>query len=614
MINEDLINYITAQKSRGISRENISTKLIGAGWHADDVNEGLDKIFATPAVQSAPMITKPMSDTGFDSSPSFNKPISNSTPVYTSPKPFESNIPNLMPKVQGPAGAVPMGSIPISQNPNPAVSSFNSFTPVQKPVQTPVANVMSNGPLPQGAVISSYRKDYQNIETVSGGHKSHWGRFFFIFFLLILLAGGGVIFANMKGYINLPFDIPFLTPSPEQVLSKLKLNIANLETFHLDTKMSVKVSGESTTPAFEVDGEVVMDESTDPISGSFEMDIKTDYDLKDKNKQKSRSQAELSFSIMDFFKISVDTEMTILGDIVYFKLPKDIVESFFDGENGVEWVSVSKSDLDNKDLYSSLDSQEYDSQKLEEISKIFTDSEFISSVEYVGMQKVNNESLRQYSIIVNKDNLRAVFNKLILAIDDPELANADKEAREMLDSLNDIKLDVWVANGNMLRKFEVKTQMDYVSEGINAKVEISVESTISKVNEVLDEIVAPNPVKSISDVLQESQRMSKDAEMKSILYSLRAESELFYDKNKNSYGVANTKGSCATPVKGSLFYDMTSIASLVENSNSNASCYSTSKAYAISASMPSDPNIMWCVDSSGFMGEITEPLTGTVCK
>lgn len=640
MINDELIKYITIQKSRGISRENISTKLITAGWHTDDVKEGLDKVFipsapttATPLSSMNPAPTNPATSLNSASqyTPMSSKPIQNPTPqtssfvakpilgsnaspspsINISPK-SEATIPNLMPKVQGPAGAVPMGSVPNTQNSNFAPSTFNSFTPVQKPQQTPVANVMSTGPLPQGAVTSSYRKDYQNIESVSGGHKSHWGRFFFILFLIIVLGLGGVVFANIKGYISLPFDIPFLKPNPDQIMSKVKMGLSNLETFHVDTKAMIKVSGESTRQPF-TDELLMSDNSSDEISGSVEMEIKTDYDLRDKNNSKFSSNLEFSLSLLDFFKISLDTDVIAVGEILYFKLPQNLVQNIFEGEKGIEWVSLSKADLDNKELYTTIESQEYDSQKLEEIAQILTDSEFVSSVEYIGMQKVNNENLRQYNITIAKENLRAVFNKLILAIDDPSFEGANKEIREMLDSISDIDLKIWVAKGDVLRKFEASTQMNYASDGITTKVEISVESTISKINESLPEIVVPSPVHSITEILQEAQKNGSDTEVKSYLSNARVEAELFHE-DSNSYGVANTKGSCTSPVKGSMFSSISSLTPLIENENISTNCYSTSKAYAISATMPSDPSMIWCIDSSGFVGEITNPLKGTVCK
>lgn len=641
MINDELIKYITIQKSRGISRENISTKLITAGWHTDDVKEGLDKVFiattpsvatplssinsaqtaspATPAnsaSQYTPMSSNPIQNSTPQTSSFVAKPIagygSSPSPSTNIPPKSEATMPNLMPKVQGPAGAVPMGSVPNTQNPNPAPSAFNSFTPMQKPQQTPVANVMSTGPLPQGAVTSSYRKDYQNIESVGGRRKSHWGRFFFVLFLIIVLGLGGVVFANVKGYISLPFDIPFLKPSPEQIMSKVKMGLSDLDTFHVDTKATIKVSGESTVPSFS-DDMFMSDDSAEPISGTIEMEIKTDYDLRDENISKFSSNLEFSLSALDFFKISLDTDVVAIGETLYFKLPQKFVQNIFDGEEGIEWVSLSKTDLDNKELYTTIESQEYDSKKLEEIAQIITDSEFVSSAEYIGMQKVNNENLRQYNITIAKENLRSVFNKLILAIDDPSFEGANKEIREMLDSIGDIDLNIWVAKGNVLRKFEASTQMNYTSDGITAKVEINVESTISKFNESLPEIVAPSPVHSITEILQEAQKDGADMEVKSYLSNARVEAELFHE-DSNSYGVANTKGSCTSPVKGSMFYSISSLTPLIENENISTSCYSTSKAYAISATMPSDPTMKWCIDSNGFSGETTNPLEGTMCK
>jgi hypothetical protein len=95
---------------------------------------------------------------------------------------------------------------------------------------------------------------------------------------------------------------------------------------------------------------------------------------------------------------------------------------------------------------------------------------------------------------------------------------------------------------------------------------------------------------------------------------MRAHAELFYDQNKNSYGKANSNGSCTSPTKGSLFDNSEPMALVLNATDNIASCYSTSKGYAISVPLASDPTTMWCLDNVGGMKETKVPLTSTICK
>jgi hypothetical protein len=58
MITEDLIAYIQAQLRKNISKELISSRLSKAGWHADDIEEGLRKVIPPPIQRTEPVVPK----------------------------------------------------------------------------------------------------------------------------------------------------------------------------------------------------------------------------------------------------------------------------------------------------------------------------------------------------------------------------------------------------------------------------------------------------------------------------------------------------------------------------------------------------------------------------
>lgn len=77
------------------------------------------------------------------------------------------------------------------------------------------------------------------------------------------------------------------------------------------------------------------------------------------------------------------------------------------------------------------------------------------------------------------------------------------------------------------------------------------------------------------------------------------------------YGIAN--GSCDE--EGSIFVQNDSIKNQVkvieDNAGERARCFANESAYAFSVKLPSET--FWCIDSTGFSGEITQDVTTSSC-
>ncbi|MFA7192187.1 MAG: hypothetical protein WC089_02720 [Candidatus Paceibacterota bacterium] len=98
-----------------------------------------------------------------------------------------------------------------------------------------------------------------------------------------------------------------------------------------------------------------------------------------------------------------------------------------------------------------------------------------------------------------------------------------------------------------------------------------------------------------------------------------------YALNKNLYGTkSNLKGSCVDPEKDSLFYtdpnDMNTntisffLGKIFDNTDGEGSCYSTTKAWAMSFPLASETGSYVCVDSTNKKITTKIALSGTVCK
>lgn len=620
MINDDLIKYIEAQKMRGTLRDSIYQKLIDAGWKVEDVNEGLNKVFA-PVV---------------------------SAPVYTIPtsKPAEDLIPNLMPKVSGPAGAVPIkNSFELSPNlgqgsSNP-VSSFDSFRPIEKSEPTPTVNVMSPGPLPQGAVISSYRKDYQNVSSIdTGAHKSHVGRLIAIILFVLLLVSSGVIFANVKGFISLPFDVPFFRPSPEQAMVKMMKNFSSIKTLHYVSDMDISLtmqdiqpmmSAENPTPTIlpapGSNNNLEKIETPAPsavVNNTVKLHADTDADYSNPSSVNLATVANASISLFGGLSINFETEARVIDKTYYLKIPNFEMAREFVGEPN-SWISFKQSDFDELSKLAEqesipVSSQTIDEAKMKQISDLAKSTKFIENITEVGTEKLGDQSTRHYQFTVNKEVVKNFVSKSLDIINDTNL-NANRTVIvDNLNYLNDIKGDVWVAKGTYMPiKFTVALSTDEITvmDTTKVKAKINISYLLSKINEPVT-ISEPSGANSILDKVKASMESAnikgQDAGIKATLASLRAENELYFDAHKATYGKASMTGNCVAPVKDSIFYNSTVVKSLLEKTKNVGSCYSTPKAWAVSVPLVSDTTVMWCADSSGAMKETKTPLTGLVCK
>src|SRR5262245_50951021 len=89
MANQQLVDYINAQRTKGVARESINAALLGAGWSAADVNQAMDAAYgpAQPAVAASPTpVTSPVSASPISSptSPAANtffKPAASQQPT-----------------------------------------------------------------------------------------------------------------------------------------------------------------------------------------------------------------------------------------------------------------------------------------------------------------------------------------------------------------------------------------------------------------------------------------------------------------------------------------------------------------------------------------------------
>lgn len=100
----------------------------------------------------------------------------------------------------------------------------------------------------------------------------------------------------------------------------------------------------------------------------------------------------------------------------------------------------------------------------------------------------------------------------------------------------------------------------------------------------------------------------QDAAVQGQLSSMRAQAELYYSSNGNTYG--SSAGSCSNGV----FSGTNGLAQLLEGvrkDNVTPSCDANGTTWAVSAPAPSNSSVIFCVDSTGKNGTTSTAISGT---
>ena len=121
--------------------------------------------------------------------------------------------------------------------------------------------------------------------------------------------------------------------------------------------------------------------------------------------------------------------------------------------------------------------------------------------------------------------------------------------------------------------------------------------------------------------IDEARLKGMQAAMKSSLSNMRAEAELFYSQNSNSFGNKPFALSACSNMAGTLFGNEKMFSLLnyaTKNNPSTATCVSSGSSgavtsWALSAPIPGDDGFSWCVDSTGASKRIIDKLKGKSC-
>jgi len=353
-----------------------------------------------------------------------------------------------------------------------------------------------------------------------------------------------------------------------------------------------------------------------------------------------------------------------LGDLIY-KIDANVIkkdENFYLKINNFpslflafmpipkeEWVSLNSDSLLSEYIPESklLEDEEYKKElkKFYRKALILADkNNLINIINNPNKEKVSNESAFRYELEIKKDGIEPFLNDIITEVENGEYSNLSEiltdienfqdytNNEEFNNALNyynkNTKNTLWVNNDGQIVKFESSNRLVPTADRLADKqFNLTLAIELNDINEEIN-IEAPDNYKTLdqientySNVLQPARDNGADAMIKANLSTIRAQAELFYDSNNNSYGSKPfALGVCVAEV-GTLFADQyinKSIESSSISEEKSPVCVSTIsnntvQSYAISAPLVTDSDYSFCIDSKGNAIEIIGDIKKDSC-
>ncbi|MFA6251312.1 MAG: hypothetical protein WC603_01665 [Candidatus Paceibacterota bacterium] len=654
MTTSELISYIKKQIANHISKDVIIAKLLDAGWYMNDINEGFLKVeselhpidIPKPEVKveqpqrEAPRVWVP-----------HNLPILEKSqtmvveeqelelPAKKEEKKEEKReelIPTLMPKV--------------------TINSFGSvnrenFGKKEEPIVPiePTKNY-SIKDLPKVAMLSSYKQDLLSVNQIKeespkkvNSKMIKW----LVIALIVIGVLGGAVWAFEKGYINIKdFNFSLIKKDPKVLILNNSKVLSSLTSYKTETNIEISFPSVVDISAGLISGEAVPQTDNDSIS----VNTLGIIDQSDGNFLSDNFITVKSSLLQNYITTGVKSN----GSDLFISVP-DLSQII--GEDAPK-SSIVKIDEQQFNLIPPLFSQDVELQlKKLNLYKILSTGvpsyindktlssydELIKNVEIIekGQEKIKDIDTYHYSINTDKDSAR----NLLIEIADNFTSNLSEEDKNKLTqifgSVMINSFDVWIGKGdNNVYQYHIILEVplskilgfDDESIGDN-KVALDWQTTYYDFN-IPNNIFMPEDSIPIVDFVN---TVNKNKLKNDVLSFSGFARSLF--NAEGSYGKkANTKGSCMSPVSGSLFSPtghpkgaVSSVSSLSELLNQILSitegvgtCYSTTKAWSFTIPISDNYDItsiptptyesFFCVDSTGATKDLVTPPTGVICE
>ncbi len=519
--------------------------------------------------------------------------------------------------------------------------------------QTPIPNKgMMKDIVSKGAMISSYSEDLLSAskekEVVVVKKRIPLIKWIIILFVVSFV--GGMVFAFVEGYIKIPgsnFSLFIIKKDPRITIINAPKNLSNLKSYKVDTEINISSPAFANITTGLNDGNAVNNKDresfivkTKGLVNHIDDKLIFDYLL---NLKISTLKNEI---ISDFKSDGSDLFVVVpdLSEILHKDAPIPTTVSFSSEQLGLivpEFSSKVQDFIKKIDVYNILSSKTplYVKNKIVDIS-----SDFIKNLQYVekGKENIHGVNTYHYELITDRTQTK----KFLSSLSDLFITSLNEDQKKKLDeaigSSTISSFEVWVGqNDNNIYQFKftlnapLSSILSLNDSGIaGSEVKLEWKTTYYDID-VLNYIKTGDTNINMEEFI----RNIKDQKIKNIISEFN--SQAFNFKNAiGSFGTrSNPIGSCTNPNPGSLFSPQghkkgadsvisaiaSSMNSLLLATNGAGTCYSTAKAWSLSAplfSVGADPftvnetaySSFYCTDSNGNTKILKTPVVGTVCQ
>ncbi len=627
MVTPEILLYVKNQFTRGASKEIIEAKLRAAGWHEDDILDVMKNaqievppMQAIPSVSSSPVVSTPMTRDPYRESPNDDL-----MPVM---------VPKKAPIVAPVAEAIPAND-PLVSNTVFVPKVMNTpVSPVSQP--TPATSFgMNMGDMP----VVNVRSEMQSAQNIMPqGPKSRHVMGWIVCILLLLAVCGGGAYVYTKGYIKLPFEVPFLKQDPREVLMRLPETTVQATAWKSDTEVTISFPSVSHIAGMLMTGEAIDSTDVDTIT------------LNSSN-QYSNSATDGVKNILNISGKSsligptITSEVRMIGDTGYVFVPdlSGIIPKTFVIPAG--WVTIAATDLREgvsllpKNVTSNplLTTNSSGVPAILSLNFPLLLKSFANGMSTVLITEkpdgvVGMTAVYNYSLTIDTPTFKTLAHSLLTQVG---VTGDTMELDKIIDATTIKNFEVWIGkNDNRLYKYDIVLEIPLTKvlsledKNLSTNMLSIHASTTYHDYDVANSITAPDASSSVVAIVKQIELKEVDLSREEALEAF-AISASGMKLKEGSYGVkANTNGSCAAPIAGSLFSPLghkkqagdsvgiisQSILRLLGVSDDTATCFSTTTAWAVAVPSATTPGEQLCRDSSGTTKKSVVPLTGTVCK
>lgn len=419
-----------------------------------------------------------------------------------------------------------------SQFPRFAQQGGVVFTPSQIPTQNIPQQMPPSSP-PPPPPPPSYSQPF-----IPPQRKSPFKKILLILVIIILLSGIGIL-GVLSTRIWDPMWNPF-RPAPETVFKQSISKMKNIKKYGYKTIGSLALNAtdqnsETANANISLNSSGIIDIS-DILSPKFDSVFDLILDLSTSNPKEN-------------IGLSVSGEARGIDNNFYFKIGKleargaasEDLKSYISSFGAIKdvWAKVTKEQV------MSLFGQ---SQNENQIKAIFDNYPIWKTTEQLNDEKIKEENVYHYIIMLDKESLGKAFSEALKAVPnfDYFLGAVEGVVNTFLEKIGEVKADIWIGKKDLLvYKIDFKKAIDLkqVIETIAGNLSLNFNLELSNHNQPV-QVNIPPEAKDYEEIfgplMKKAEINVKNAKIKANLDQLALKAKSMFDENK-SYSGLNCK-------------------------------------------------------------------------